>query len=204
MQKNNSISKKLTIFGIVIVCAVVIIGLYFHVQGPIDGDDSQITENAVQNITPDGVAETPAVAPLPVIQPESIISDTAPGETPTTEPLEIYNMELEENVTVLTVMPEKPEPPELPDTAFRGEREGDATPEDAAAHQALDPALTNPGVRPDGIPAPPPINNTAQGEPVIGDTIYFPGFGWITYTGPNIGERSTSTGDWDKIIGSMN
>jgi hypothetical protein len=121
-------------------------------------------------------------------------------------------MELEENVTALTVMPEMPEPPELPETAYRERPAGDATIEDVEAHMALDPALTNPNVKPDGTPASQPANNTTtqpanntpQGEPVIGEQRYFPGFGWITYTGPNVMRQSESTGDWNKIIGSFN
>jgi len=212
MEQTNSISKKLIIFGMVIVCAVFIIGLYFHIQGS-KTDDAPNTENAVQNVTDDAGEITTDTA-VPTVRPNTTLPDNELVDT--VRPSEILPVEpADDDGTIteiaLTVMPEMPEPPELPETAYRERPEGDATPEDVAAHQALDPALTNPDVKPDGTPAsqpvtntPQPADNTPQGEPVIGETRYFPGFGWITYTGPNIGERSTSTGDWDKIIGSMN
>ncbi|MCL2816209.1 MAG: hypothetical protein FWD23_16575 [Oscillospiraceae bacterium] len=137
---------------------------------------------------------------LDAIDPVPDDLDFVPDETTTFEP--------EPNTEIaLTVMPEKPEPVErpIPDTAFRGERTGDATPEDVEAHKALDPKLTNPNVKPDGTPVTPkPAENTTQGGPVNGEEgIYFPGFGWIPYTGPNIVEESGSDGDWTKIIGKM-
>ena len=126
--------------------------------------------------------------------------DFAPDETTTFEP--------EPNTEIaLTVMPEKPEPPELPipDTAFKGERTGDATPEDVEAHKALDPKLTNPNVKPDGTPVPKPADSTAQSGPANGEEgIYFPGVGWLPYTGPNVMRQSESDGDWNKQIGKMN
>jgi len=116
-----------------------------------------------------------------------------------------------EDEIVLTVMPEKPAPPERPDTAYPGERTGEATIEDVEAHRALDPALTNPNVKPDGTPpaaAKPADNNASQNSGTNGgdsppEKIYFPGFGWIEYGGPNVGEKSGSDGDWNKQIGSM-
>ena len=207
MQKVNGISKKLMISGLLVVCVILIICLFMRAQSSKNGDTLQNMGNEVKNITLDDSLELQSGTEISANALDNIIivdtgaPEIAPAET--TETDKIYDSA--EYEFALTVMPEKPEPPELPDTAFRGERTGDATLEDVEAHKALDPALTNPDVKPDGTPAPQPANDTPQSDAAKdGERMYFPGFGWITYTGPNIGEKSVSDGDWNKIIGSMN
>jgi len=146
---------------------------------------------------------------------EILITAKEIEETPITnftEPVVLAEGEINTEIA-LTVMPEKPELPELPEHAYRSPREGEATLEDVEAHKALDPALTNPNVKPDGTPVnspPAPVErkNPQNDEHLWGTInengeIYAPGFGWLPYTGPNIVEESSSDGDWSKIIGSM-
>ena len=170
---------------------------------------------------PEFIMLNTAAEPEESEEPEQYQDEEVPAAAEDSEEAPVTNFtepvpptEDEINVEIaLTVMPEKPEPPELPEHAYRGPREGEATLADVEAHKALDPALTNPNVKPDGTPAaspPAPVERkNPQDDQHLWGTIneageiYAPGFGWLPYTGPNIVEESRSGGDWNKIIGSM-
>jgi len=210
MEKKKN--RGLVIFGLLALCAVLMAAVFIFTASPESGDNLKNMDNAIQNVTPDEIIETPDDTEVSAIKPNEIL----PSDTPsiTIRPNEILPVELPvdsdtNTESFLTVMPEMPDPPELPDTAFRGEREGDATPEDVEAHKALDPALTNPDVKPDITPAPVQPDKTHDDRHLwwtINEKgeLYAPGFGWLTYTGENIMHQSESDGDFNKIIGSMN
>ena len=141
------------------------------------------TPNDELTSAPQTTEESEAISPKEI--PSSIISE--PSQTVCDTPVVIIN--------------DRPEPPVIP---------GAATLADVEAHKALDPALTNPNVKPDGTPvtvAPPVLVNYANQEPNTrttnnNDDVYVPGFGWIPNSGESHGQPSGSDGDWNKIIGS--
>ncbi|MCL2816645.1 MAG: hypothetical protein FWD23_18760 [Oscillospiraceae bacterium] len=208
MKKN----KRLVIFSLLIFSAILIAGVFIFVKKPQNENTPQDIKNIVQNVTPDEITEVPVnTAALDIMPNEILPTDIpkiiiAPSEILPVETSAENEMNTE---IILTVMPEMPEAPELPDTAFRGERTGNATPEDAEAHKALDPALTNPDVKPDihiAAVQPDKPNDDTHLWWTINENgeLYAPGFGWIQYTGENIMHQSESDGDWDRQIGSMN
>jgi len=133
--------------------------------------------------------------------------DIEPSEIPTTAPIVETTAE---NEILLTIVEEKPEVlPELPETAHLVEQTGEATLADVQAHEALDPALKNPDVKPNTTNAPlesaKPKETIPQGG-VLNENgeIYVHGFGWTKHSGPNEVKQSGSDGDWGKIIGKFN
>ena len=189
MEKRNK--KGLVVIGLLALCVILTVGLFTLGNGPKGEDNLQDSQaNAVPNITPNEIL--PSVTPPVTVR---------PGEIRPSEPVDSGAG----NIIELTVMPDKPEPPELPDTAYQGEPPEEATPEDVAAHEALDPALKNPDVKPNITPAPVQTARPQNNEPQDGSTnakgeVYVPGFGWIMPSTPQ-GQQSSSDGDWDKIIG---
>ncbi|MCL2189149.1 MAG: hypothetical protein FWC16_09545 [Defluviitaleaceae bacterium] len=229
MFKDRKAVKVITF----IFAAVVLVGLYFTFNPlPQQATNADTPDEEVYNTT---IADT-AVSyiesglsvvqndvgtvyiPVPIIEPTPTIAPPAIVLLPITA----EQMEQERDITdiqLTQVETAQPAPPKLPDTAFTGERDGYATLEDVEAHNALDPALTNPDVKPNlPTPTPPPIttppatttqpapttppNNTPQGGGNNG-AVYVPGFGWVQSSGQNQGGQSGSDGDWDKQIGNM-
>ena len=195
MKKKNT--KGLVVFGLLALCVILTAGLFMLGQGPKAGIDvlPQNTDNLAGGVTPGGIVGTPFDTP-PTIRP-GVISPTEPPVGNGTD-----------NDIPLTVIEDRPEPPELPATAYTGEPTGEATPDDVEAHQALDPSLTNPDVKPNITPPPVtparPNDNTPQGGTTNDKgEVYVPGFGWIPNSGANDGKPSGSDGDWDKQIGNM-
>ena len=196
MKKKNN--KGLMIFGLIALCVILTVGVFTLGQSPKGEDILQDRENPGIEVTPGGIDGNLASGDVPAINPGGI--------TPRDPAADGQNS----NDIPLTVIPERPQPPELPATALTWEDGEEVTPDDVEAHKALDPALTNPDVKPDNTHTPAPVqpNKPADNTPQGGSTndkgeVYVPGFGWIPNSGPNQGGQSGSDGDWDKQIGSM-
>jgi len=198
MAKNK---KIITILGLT-AAAVIFMVMIFAMQQPPKQSESDsdilLPDTAAENVAVNNITEPPAITEAPDIEPNII---------PPTEPEPPVNSITEINIP-LTVIADKPKPPEFPETAFTGERTGDATLEDVEAHEALDPALKNPDVKPDIPPATVVPPKPTEQKPQGGSTnakgeVYVEGFGWIKSSGDNIGESSGSDGDWNKQIGNM-
>ena len=183
-----------------LTAAAILAVLVFAVQQPPTQPDPipdiLLPDAAVKNIAVNSITEPPAITEAPAVEPDAIPTTGPPAESVTAA------------AVILTVIEDKPEPPERPETAYTGEQAGDASLEDVAAHEALAPALKNPDVTPD-IPtdtaAPPkPTEQQPQNGGVNGKgEVYVEGFGWVKNDGGNIGEKSGSSGDWNKQIGNM-
>ena len=192
MKKNK---KGLAVFGLLALCVILVAGVFILGQSP-KGEDVLLDGNEPgKDVTPGGIAELPAVT-TPDVKP-SVIPPNADGQGGGSD-------------IPLTVITDKPEPPELPDTAYMGEPPEEATPDDVKDHEALDPALKNPGVKPDVTPAPVELDKPKDNTPQSGDTngsgeIYIPGFGWVKNEGGGgQGQQSQldpDHADFDKIIG---
>jgi len=211
--------KKAVAVVTFIFAVVILVGLFFTlnpVQQAVTAEapDEENTNTVTASVTVDDVTDNAseaqkneAATPAPIIDVPTITPPIV--ELPPDVP-EDAEHEQNPNEIQLTQIEERPAPPDLPTTAFPGEREDDeyATLDDVEAHQALDPALTNPNVRPN-LPAPtPPPPATPAPTPAPTPTppnnaVYVPGFGWIESSGPNDVQESGSDGDWDKQIGNM-
>lgn len=97
----------------------------------------------------------------------------------------------------LTQTAKKPQPPEKPAIVVGTDKPHDV-PQDTS--------LTNPDKKPiESVkPVEPTKDKPAGGETNSKGETYVPGFGWVKDSGPNVGEKSYSDGDWDKQIGNMN
>lgn len=225
MKKKNN--KGLAVVGLLAVCVILAAVLFMLSQGPkgvdtlhdMDGATANITPNEITgvpdeiNVVPDEINDVQDETEAPDVSVNEIVPIDAnpitvrPGVIQPNEPP--VDSGTSNNIQ-LTEISARPAPPELPDTAFMGEPPEEATLEDVEAHEALDPALKNPDVKPNITPAPvtpvPTPSNPNEQNPQSPNRqngqIYIPGFGWIKDEGGGgQGEKSSSDGDWDKIIG---
>jgi len=196
MSKNK---KAFTILGLTIA-VIILVGAIFTISQPSkQSDPNRLPDGTIGNVTVggiDGEESGGITAREPSVTPGRITDSARPEQ------------DGNPNEIILTQIEDRPEPPELPNTAYTGEPTDEATPEDVEAHQALDPVLTNPDVKPNITPPSVtparPSDNTPQGGTTNDKgEVYVPGFGWIPNSGANDGKPSGSDGDWDKQIGNM-
>lgn len=209
MIKNK---RTITVFGLSILSIILVIILVVKSQPEKETDEMKNYDMAAGyvDIREIEIAMSTMVVPEIILNeiqhPEPTIelmldavSESEPEPTLKTEVIDIS----------LTVIEEKPEPPEIPDTGIGQDlTDPDKKPDDVTIHpvektkptqppsQKADKTITKTPVPTDSTPKGNSKNNNGE--------VYVEGFGWIKSGGDNIGEVSSSDGDWNKQIGNMN
>lgn len=142
----------------------------------------------IPDVTPEPSPVIENSNPLPIIVPEiKPEAESVISEPPVLQP-EKEVKHVESPITRPKPTPKTTEPPKpKPKTTDK--------PQSPAAPPTYEEKETKP-------------NATKKDEPKAGDTngkgqVFFPGFGWVDQGGPNQSSKSTSDGDWNKQVGTM-
>jgi hypothetical protein len=185
----NGLKPKIQRISVVALLCVLCICLSFAIFMRITDKPNNVNS---QNYTP---PKKEAVKINPVNEDEKPIKEVEVAEVIPEPKVESTP---KPNEIQLTKIPEKPKPPKKSDVA---EGDTDWKPNNVD--------LTNPNKKPDDTVTadrpPKPTGSQPKGaETNKNGELYVPGFGWMKSSGPNVGEKSDSNGDWNKQIGSMN
>lgn len=184
MNKKFLSPKVLTIGGLCLLCAAILVGVLYWKSTPVP----TFTPEADTSVKANSEWEAPASAPPSVTNPKAN-DESQPAEDAGDPVKDTYQTVSEsEDGAVINMTPpaEKPEPPEAP--------EGKKVAEDNAVPST--PPSSGACV------TPPPEGNKQKPSDSKPGQVYDPVFGW-TDVASAVGEEADSDGDINKMVGSM-
>lgn len=192
---SDKTKKRLTVTGLVSLCAVMLLFLITVTSGGGSlADDPNLQANATPNdVNVEDVSKEPADDPGDIKIPVIPQKDGAEAD-----PDSVLNVDTENHVEVDLTDISKPEPPDAPDGAH-------VDGQDCEDEISNAPASTNP---PKSDPIPQQTNPPSNSTPKNGDKkdgmVYIDGFGWIKDEGGGTNAGTfDSDGDIDKQVGIM-
>lgn len=186
-EKNLKTKRNFVIATALVLCIVGAIGLFLSLGGQKNVDQTVANQKVNPNVSVGEIQKEQKLEPS-ITVPEGIGEGIQKKD------------ETKTNDIQLTKIAEKPQPPEKPVTAVDTEKPHE---------KPTDPTLTNPEKKPNVPVKPVEPTKPTKDKPSGGETnskgeTYVPGFGWVKDSGPNVGGKSDSNGDWNKQIGTMN